>query len=88
MPIYSSQDIVNIADVQKIYLDALKKFPVMHLSPFEKIIDGDNGYVMSRQMNGNLSLKPNITKQGLLFRGILVHKTRTWMADHIEQLSI
>lgn len=69
MPIYSSQDIVNIADVQKIYLDALKKFPVMHLSPFEKIIDGDNGYVMSRQMNGNLSLKPNITKQGLLFRG-------------------
>ncbi len=69
MPIYSSQDVVNITDVQKIYLDALKQFPVMHLSPFEKIIDDDKGYVMSRQMNGNLSLKPNITKQGLLFRG-------------------
>lgn len=69
MSIYSSQDIVNITDVQKIYLDALKQFPVMHLSPFERIIDGDKGYVMSRQMNGNLSLKPNISKQGLLFRG-------------------
>ncbi len=69
MPIFSSQDIVSITDVQKIYLDALKQFPVMHLSPSERIIDGDSGYVMSRQMNGKLLLKPNITKQCLLFRG-------------------
>ena len=41
----------------------------MHLSPSERIIDGDSGYVMSKQINGKLLLKPNITKQGLLFRG-------------------
>lgn len=69
MPIFSSQEIVSITDVQKIYLDALKRFPVMHLSPSERIIDGDSGYVISKQMNGKLLLKPNITKQGLLFRG-------------------
>lgn len=69
MPIFSSEDIVSITDVQNIYLDALKRFPVMHLSPSERIIDGDNGYVLSKQINGKLLLKPNITKQGLLFRG-------------------
>ena len=69
MPIYSSKEIVSIADVKQIYLDALKRFPVMHLSPFEKIIDGSKSYILSRQMNGKVFLKPNITKQGLLFRG-------------------
>lgn len=69
MPIFSSKDIVSITDVQNIYQDALKRFPVMHLSPSERIVDGDNGYVMSKQINGKLLLKPNITKQGLLFRG-------------------
>lgn len=69
MPIYSSKDIVSIVDVEEIYLDALKRFPVMHLSPFERIIDGGKGFILSKQMNGKLFLKPNITKQGLLFRG-------------------
>ena len=69
MSIFSSRDNVCITDVQKIYLNALKQFPVMHLSPSEKMIDGDSGYIMAKQMNGKLLLKPNITKQGLLFRG-------------------
>ena len=48
--------------------DAKNRFPVMHLSPFDKIVDGD-GYVMAKQIDGTYSFKPNITRQGILFRG-------------------
>lgn len=69
MPILYSKKGATIKDVLTVLQEAKKRFPVMHLSPFDRIVNGDYGYVMSRQMDGYYSLKPNLTKQGLLFRG-------------------
>lgn len=69
MPILYSKKGATIKDVLNVLQEAKKRFPVMHLSPFDRIVSGDNGYIMSRQIDGSYSLKPNITKQGLLFRG-------------------
>ena len=69
MPILYSKKGATIREVRNVLQEAKRRFPVMHLSPYDRIVNGDNGYVMSRQMDGSYSLKPNITKQGLLFRG-------------------
>jgi len=69
MPILFSRKGASIRNVQTILREAQRRFPVMHLSPFDRVVNGDNGYIMSRQIDGTYSLKPNITKQGLLFRG-------------------
>lgn len=69
MPILFSKKGATIKDVRIVLEEAKKRFPVMHLSPYDKIRNGDNGYILSRQMDGTYSLKPNITRQGLLFRG-------------------
>ncbi len=69
MPILFSRKGATIRNVHNILREAKKKFPVMHLSPLDRIVNGDDEYIMSRQMDGSYSLKPNITKQGLLFRG-------------------
>ncbi len=68
MPVYSSKEIVTLREVREILNEAKKRFPVMHLSPFDKIRNGD-GYIMSKQIDGTYSFKPNITRQGVLFRG-------------------
>lgn len=69
MPILFSKKSATIREVRIVLEEAKKRFPVMHLSPYDKIINGDNRYIMSRQIDGSYSLRPNITKQGLLFRG-------------------
>ena len=68
MPVYTSNSNATLKDALTILRDAKNRFPVMHLSPFDKIVDGD-GYVMAKQIDGTYSFKPNITRQGLLFRG-------------------
>lgn len=68
MPVYSSKEQVTLKVVREILNEAKKRFPVMHLSPFDKIQNGE-GYVMSKQIDGTYSFKPNITRQGVLFRG-------------------
>lgn len=68
MPVYISKNNATLYDALEILKDAKKRFPVMHLSPFDKIVDGE-GYVVSKQIDGTYSFKPNITRQGILFRG-------------------
>ena len=71
MPILFSKKGATIREVRIVLEEAKKRFPVMHLSPYDKIISGDNRYIMSRQIDGSYSLRPNITKQGLLLEVIL-----------------
>lgn len=45
------------------------KVPVQHLMPFEKMIGDEDAYILTRLSNGRFSIKPNITRQGLLYYG-------------------
>lgn len=43
--------------------------PIKHRSPIEPIIRDRDVFVVTRQMSGRYSLKPNISTQSALFRG-------------------
>lgn len=43
--------------------------PVRHLLPTEHVIDGEDTYILTRLTNGQYVVKPNITKQGVLYYG-------------------
>ena len=48
---------------------ALVRLPIRHRSPIEPIIRDRDVFVVTRQMSGRFSLKPNISTQAALFRG-------------------
>lgn len=43
--------------------------PIRHRSPIEPIVRDKNAFIVTRQMSGRYSLKPNISTQAALFRG-------------------
>lgn len=43
--------------------------PVKHLMPTERVVDGDNNYLLTHLANGRFVIKPNITQQGVLYYG-------------------
>ena len=45
------------------------KVSVQHLMPFEKMVADEDTYILTRLSNGRFSIKPNITRQGLLYYG-------------------
>lgn len=47
----------------------LKNLPITHRSPIEPIIRDRDVFIVTRQMSGSYSLKPNISTQAALFRG-------------------
>ena len=69
MPILFPNTTTTIKEVIKILSEASKRMPVLHLSPLDSIVDTKEKYIMTRLMSGRYSLKPNITQQGMLFRG-------------------
>lgn len=42
---------------------------VLHLTPTEHVVDGEDKYLLSHLANGRFVIKPNITKQGFLYYG-------------------
>lgn len=48
---------------------ALNGQPIRHRSPLEPIVRDKDAFVVTRQMSGRYSLKPNISTQVALFRG-------------------
>lgn len=48
---------------------ALTRQPIKHRSPIEPIVRDRDVFVVTRQMSGRYSLKPNISTQSALFRG-------------------
>ena len=48
---------------------ALTRQPIRHRSPIEPIVRDRDVFVVTRQMSGRYSLKPNISTQPALFRG-------------------
>lgn len=59
----------NADEVKEILLGALKRMPVVHLMPFDQRVEDASKFIVTRTNSGRYSLKPNITQQGLLFRG-------------------
>lgn len=43
--------------------------PVKHLMPTERVVDGEDKYLLTHLANGRFVIKPNITKQGVLYYG-------------------
>lgn len=68
MLLYPS-DATNINSLLQMLRDASARIPVRHLSPVESMVDSHEEYIANRLASGRISLKPNITHQGVLFRG-------------------
>lgn len=68
MLLYPS-DTTNIDSLLRMLRDASARIPVRHLSPVESMVDSHEEYIANRLASGRISLKPNITHQGVLFRG-------------------
>lgn len=47
----------------------LKRQPVRHRGPVEPVLPDSEKFIVTRQMSGRYSLKPNISMQSALFRG-------------------
>jgi len=69
MPLLLPKDTTKIDDVLDMLRNALERIPVRHLSPVDSMVDSKEQYVLARLASGRYSIKPNITRQGLLFRG-------------------
>lgn len=68
MLLYPS-DVTNINSLLQMLRDASARIPVRHLSPVDSMVDSHEEYIANRLASGRVSLKPNITHQGVLFRG-------------------
>lgn len=62
-------DLPNIVQLRDMLLRALDKFPVIHRKPYEREVLSNRKYIVTPLVSGRYSLKPNITRQGLLFHG-------------------
>lgn len=69
MPILFPQNQARIDELLKMLRNAVERFPVLHLSPVDRIVDSRDEYILNRLASGRYALKPNITRQGILFRG-------------------
>lgn len=69
MPLLLPREITKINDVLDMLRNAMERIPVRHLSPVDSMVDSKANYVLTRLASGRYSIKPNITRQGLLFRG-------------------
>lgn len=69
MPILLPQNHARIDELLMMLRNAVERFPVLHLSPVDRIVDSRDEYVLNRLASGRYALKPNITRQGILFRG-------------------
>ena len=69
MPIRLPQNHARIDELLMMLRNAVERFPVLHLSPVDRIVDSRDEYVLNRLASGRYALKPNITRQGILFRG-------------------
>jgi len=69
MPLQLLPDSIRINDLLRMLKEVSAHIPVRHLSPIDSMVDGKEEYVLTRLASGRYSLKPNITRQGLLFRG-------------------
>ena len=69
MPILLPQNHARIDELLMMLRNAVERFPVLHLSPVDRIVDSKDEYVLNRLASGRYALKPNITRQGILFRG-------------------
>lgn len=69
MPLQLLPDSIRINDLLQMLKDVSAHIPVRHLSPIDSMVDSKEEYVLTRLASGRFSLKPNITRQGLLFRG-------------------
>lgn len=69
MPILHPQNNARIDELLSMLRDATERYPVLHLSPVDRIVDSKEDYVLNRLASGRYALKPNITRQGILFRG-------------------
>lgn len=69
MPILLPQNHARIEELLMMLRNAVERFPVLHLSPVDRIVDSRDEYVLNRLASGRYALKPNITRQGILFRG-------------------
>lgn len=50
---------------------AEKRFPVLHLMPMDRPLDkNDYPYLINRLASGRYAIKPNITRQSLLYMGM------------------
>lgn len=63
------QNTTNIDSLLRMLRDASANIPVRHLSPVDSMVDSSEEYIANRLASGRISLKPNITHQGVLFRG-------------------
>lgn len=62
-------DTANIDNLLQMLKDASARIPVRHLSPVDSMVDSHEEYIATRLASGRISLKPNSTHQGVLFRG-------------------
>lgn len=69
MPVLLPQNHARIDELLMMLRNAVERFPVLHLSPVDRIVDSRDEYVLNRLASGRYALKPNITRQGILFRG-------------------
>lgn len=70
--IYHNSNIGQLPDSKEMgrFLSMMQdKIPVQHLMGFEKMVGDEAAYILTRLSNGRFSIKPNITRQGLLYYG-------------------
>lgn len=65
----NQNDLPDIVQLRDWLMGVLQKFPVIHRKPYEKEVLDDRKYIVTPLVSGRYSLKPNITRQGLLFHG-------------------
>lgn len=59
----------NITPAKNILLEQLRKFPVLHREDDGRAYEDEYAFILTKRRNGLATLTPNISTQGLLFRG-------------------
>lgn len=70
--IYNATSYKNLPTLEELLSTlqvALTRQPITHRSPIEPIVRDKDAFIVTRQMSGRYSLKPNISTQAALFRG-------------------
>ena len=62
-------ELPNAIQVRSILKKIQNQVPVKHLMPTERVVDGEDKYLLTHLANGRFVIKPNITKQGVLYYG-------------------
>lgn len=70
--IYRNDDyskLPTISQLLQLIKEMKDKVPVRHLMPYDRPVDGDNVFILSKTSTGLFTLKPNITQQPFLYFG-------------------